>query len=140
MALSVEGVKCICNQLSLTTKIDAEHPELRDYVRSQGWWNGDSDFNFSEVFSLAADHLACCSGRESLEKQSGKCEPGSYFLHVQLDFFHYCLLFTISLELQVIGKDTSICKSCGKEDQSRRHFLNLPQFRMKPLVFLPILI
>ncbi|XP_071591703.1 secernin-1 isoform X1 [Heliangelus exortis] len=66
-----EGVKCICNQLSLTTKIDAEHPELRNYVRSQGWWNGDSDFNFSEVFSLADDHLACCSGRESLEKQGG---------------------------------------------------------------------
>ncbi|XP_008938974.1 PREDICTED: secernin-1, partial [Merops nubicus] len=65
------GVKCICNQLSLTTKIDAEHPELRSYVRSQGWWNGDSDFNFSEVFSLADDHLACCSVRESLEKQGG---------------------------------------------------------------------
>ncbi|XP_061852532.1 secernin-1 isoform X2 [Colius striatus] len=66
-----EGAKCICNQLSLTTKIDAEHPELRSYVRSQGWWNGDSDFNFSEVFSLGDDHLACSSGRESLEKQSG---------------------------------------------------------------------
>ncbi|KAI6074629.1 secernin-1 [Aix galericulata] len=66
-----EGVKCICNQLSLTTKIDAEHPELRNYVRSQGWWNDDTDFNFSEVFSLDDDHLACCSGRESLEKQGG---------------------------------------------------------------------
>uniref|UniRef100_A0A4W2D6C2 Uncharacterized protein n=1 Tax=Bos indicus x Bos taurus TaxID=30522 RepID=A0A4W2D6C2_BOBOX len=31
-----EGVKCICNQLSLTTKIDAEHPELRSYAQSQG--------------------------------------------------------------------------------------------------------
>ncbi|XP_055276924.1 secernin-1 isoform X2 [Moschus berezovskii] len=30
-----EGVKCICNQLSLTTKIDAEHPELRSYAQSQ---------------------------------------------------------------------------------------------------------
>ncbi|NWI55236.1 SCRN1 protein, partial [Calyptomena viridis] len=67
-----EGVKCICNQLSLTTKIDAEHPDLRNYVKSQGWWNGDSDFNFSEVFSLADDHIACCSGTESLEKQGGK--------------------------------------------------------------------
>ncbi|KAM9023752.1 secernin-1 isoform 2-T7 [Guaruba guarouba] len=66
-----EGVKCICNQLSLTTKIDAEHPELRDYVKSQGWWNEESDFNFSEVFSLTDDHLACSSGRESLEKQGG---------------------------------------------------------------------
>lgn len=73
MCLFLEGVKCICNQLSLTTKIDAEHPELRNYVKSQGWWNEDSDFNFSEVFSLADDHLACCSGRESLEKQGGEC-------------------------------------------------------------------
>lgn len=73
MCLFLEGVKCICNQLSLTTKIDAEHPELRNYVKSQGWWNEDSDFNFSEVFSLADDHLTCCSGRESLEKQGGEC-------------------------------------------------------------------
>ncbi|XP_037365672.1 secernin-1 isoform X2 [Talpa occidentalis] len=30
-----EGVRCICNQLSLTTKINAEHPELRSYAQSQ---------------------------------------------------------------------------------------------------------
>ncbi|KAG8139142.1 hypothetical protein E2320_001913, partial [Naja naja] len=29
-----DGVKCICNCLSLTTKIDAEHPELRSYAES----------------------------------------------------------------------------------------------------------
>ncbi|XP_067418084.1 secernin-1 isoform X1 [Emydura macquarii macquarii] len=67
-----EGVKCICNQLSLTTKIDVEHPELRTYAESQGWWTGDTKFNFSEVFSLAEDHLDCCSGQESLEKEEGK--------------------------------------------------------------------
>ncbi|KAM9077059.1 secernin-1 isoform 2-T4 [Megaptera novaeangliae] len=64
-----EGVKCICNQLSLTTKIDAEHPELRSYAQSQGWWTGEDEFNFSEVFSPADDHLACSSGKDSLEKQ-----------------------------------------------------------------------
>eukprot|EP00069_Balaena_mysticetus_P003310 bmy_16607T0 len=64
-----EGVKCICNQLSLMTKIDAEHPELRSYAQSQGWWTGEDEFNFSEVFSPADDHLACCSGKDSLEKQ-----------------------------------------------------------------------
>uniref|UniRef100_H0XUD0 Secernin 1 n=1 Tax=Otolemur garnettii TaxID=30611 RepID=H0XUD0_OTOGA len=51
-----EGVKCICNQLSLTTKMDAEHPELRSYAQSQGWWTGDGEFNFSEVFSAADAH------------------------------------------------------------------------------------
>lgn len=96
MALYTEGVKCICNQLSLTTKIDAEHPELRDYVRSQGWWNGDSDFNFSEVFSLADDHLACCSGKESLEKQGGKCR--TIFLCVHPDFYSLLPLFRHSVQ------------------------------------------
>ena len=70
--LFTEGVKCICNQLSLTTKIDAEHPELRSYAQSQGWWTGEDEFNFSEVFSPADDHLTCCSGRDTLEKQEGE--------------------------------------------------------------------
>ncbi|XP_053464957.1 secernin-1 isoform X2 [Nycticebus coucang] len=64
-----EGVKCICNQLSLTTKMDAEHPELRSYAQSQGWWTGDSEFNFSEVFSAADDHPDGCAGKDSLENQ-----------------------------------------------------------------------
>ncbi|XP_058534236.1 secernin-1 [Ochotona princeps] len=64
-----EGVKCISNQLSLTTKVDEEHPELRSYAQSQGWWTGEDEFNFSRVFSPADDHLDCCAGRDSLEKQ-----------------------------------------------------------------------
>lgn len=70
--LSTEGVKCICNQLSLTTKIDAEHPELRSYAQSQGWWTGEDEFNFSEVFSSADDHLDCCAGKDSIEKKEGE--------------------------------------------------------------------
>ncbi|XP_063308399.1 secernin-1 isoform X1 [Pelobates fuscus] len=46
-----DGVKCLCNHLSLKTKIDMEHPELRSCAQSQGWWNEDKEFNFSEVFS-----------------------------------------------------------------------------------------
>uniref|UniRef100_F7H4J4 Secernin 1 n=1 Tax=Callithrix jacchus TaxID=9483 RepID=F7H4J4_CALJA len=64
-----EGVRCICNRLSLTSKMDAEHPELRSYAQSQGWWTGEDEFNFSEVFSPAEDHLGCCAGKDSLEKQ-----------------------------------------------------------------------
>ncbi|XP_020636016.3 secernin-1 [Pogona vitticeps] len=66
-----EGVKCICNQLSLTTKIDAEHPELRNYAESQGWWSADTEFNFAKVFSQSDSHSDCCLGKESLEKQEG---------------------------------------------------------------------
>ncbi|XP_062984733.1 secernin-1 [Elgaria multicarinata webbii] len=66
-----EGVKCICNQLCLTTKIDAEHSELRSYAESQGWWTTDTEFNFAQVFSQVDNHSDCCIGKESLEKQEG---------------------------------------------------------------------
>nr|XP_056713464.1 secernin-1 [Euleptes europaea] len=66
-----EGTKCICSQLSLTTKIDAEHPELRSYAENQGWWTADTEFNFAQVFSQADNHSDCCLGKESLEKQEG---------------------------------------------------------------------
>uniref|UniRef100_A0A8D0BAA0 Secernin 1 n=1 Tax=Salvator merianae TaxID=96440 RepID=A0A8D0BAA0_SALMN len=66
-----EGMKCICNQLSLTTKIDAEHPELRSFAESQGWWTANTEFNFSQVFSQAEHHSDCCPVRESLGKQDG---------------------------------------------------------------------
>ncbi|XP_019364191.1 PREDICTED: secernin-1 [Gavialis gangeticus] len=66
-----EGVKCICNQLSLTTRIDAEHPELRSYAESRGWWNGDAEFDFAKVFSVAEDHVKCCAGKETLDNQDG---------------------------------------------------------------------
>uniref|UniRef100_A0ACB8FUA7 Secernin-1 n=1 Tax=Sphaerodactylus townsendi TaxID=933632 RepID=A0ACB8FUA7_9SAUR len=66
-----EGVKCICSQLSITTKIDAEHPELRSYAENQGWWMLDTEFNFAQVFSQADNHSDCCLGKGSLEKQEG---------------------------------------------------------------------
>uniref|UniRef100_A0A8I5N1V3 Secernin 1 n=1 Tax=Papio anubis TaxID=9555 RepID=A0A8I5N1V3_PAPAN len=49
--------------------MDAEHPELRSYAQSQGWWTGEGEFNFSEVFSPVEDHLDCGAGKDSLEKQ-----------------------------------------------------------------------
>ncbi|KFO72616.1 Secernin-2, partial [Cuculus canorus] len=35
------------------TEITAEHAGLRQRARSQGWWSGDGEFSFAEVFSLA---------------------------------------------------------------------------------------
>jgi secernin len=52
--------------------MDAEHPDLRTYAQSQGWWMGEDEFNFSQVFSPADDHLDCCAGKDSLEKQEGE--------------------------------------------------------------------
>ncbi|XP_067115470.1 secernin-2 [Osmerus mordax] len=45
-----EGVKNISNQLTIGTEISAEHPELRSVAQAQGWWNGEGEFNYSQVF------------------------------------------------------------------------------------------
>ncbi|CAL8331213.1 unnamed protein product [Merluccius merluccius] len=47
-----EGVKNISNQLTIGTEISAEHPELRAVAQAQGWWDGEGEFSFSQVFSL----------------------------------------------------------------------------------------
>lgn len=46
-----EGVKNISNQLTISTEISAEHPELRSVAQAQGWWDGAGEFDFSRVFS-----------------------------------------------------------------------------------------
>nr|XP_033786630.1 secernin-1 [Geotrypetes seraphini]XP_033786631.1 secernin-1 [Geotrypetes seraphini]XP_033786632.1 secernin-1 [Geotrypetes seraphini] len=66
-----EGVKCVCNQLSLTTRTDAEHPELRNFATSQGWWSESEEFNFSKVFSQDEKPTDCCASKDILEKQKG---------------------------------------------------------------------
>ncbi|XP_072268568.1 secernin-1 [Pyxicephalus adspersus] len=63
-----DDVRYICNRLSLKTQLDLEHPELRNYAKSQGWWSEDKEFNFSEAFS-EDDNGDHCSGTEILEKQ-----------------------------------------------------------------------
>jgi secernin len=45
------GVRNISNQLTIRTKIDAMSPGLKDYAKSQGWWNGDGEFDFAKVYS-----------------------------------------------------------------------------------------
>ncbi|XP_057700116.1 secernin-2 isoform X1 [Corythoichthys intestinalis] len=46
-----EGVTNISNQLTIGTEISAEHPELRSVAQEHGWWDGEGEFNFSQVFS-----------------------------------------------------------------------------------------
>ncbi|XP_058497687.1 secernin-2 isoform X2 [Solea solea] len=47
-----EGVKNISNQLTIGTEISAEHPDVRRVAQREGWWDGETEFNFSQVFSL----------------------------------------------------------------------------------------
>ncbi|XP_069505022.1 secernin-1 isoform X3 [Ambystoma mexicanum] len=68
----IEGSRCVCSRLQLTTKLDAEHPELRDHAVSEGWWDGQTEFNFAEVFSTCEEQqTASCTVLERLEKAAG---------------------------------------------------------------------
>ncbi|KAG7464025.1 hypothetical protein MATL_G00182960 [Megalops atlanticus] len=72
-----EGYRNISNQYSITTKIDREHPEMREYARSQGWWDGKAEFNFTGVYSymntarIDASSSRYCEGRKLLKKSEG---------------------------------------------------------------------
>lgn len=45
------GYRNISNALSITTKIDRKSAGIEDYAKSKGLWDGESEFNFSHVFS-----------------------------------------------------------------------------------------
>lgn len=83
--------------------MDAEHPELRSYAQSQGWWTGEGEFNFSEVFSPVEDHLDCGAGKDSLEKQEGELVSPSRF-------------FLISLSLAAVSENLSELRRVNKEE------------------------
>uniref|UniRef100_A0A8C6ZKJ1 Secernin-2 n=1 Tax=Nothoprocta perdicaria TaxID=30464 RepID=A0A8C6ZKJ1_NOTPE len=74
-----QGSRNISNQLSIGTDITAEHAGLRQRARSQGWWSGDGEFSFAEVFSLEqqpvrmeAAKARYRAGRELLRQHAGR--------------------------------------------------------------------
>ncbi|KAI7809063.1 secernin-3 [Triplophysa rosa] len=72
-----EGYRNMSNQYSITTKIDKEHPRLKDYAREKGWWDGQAQFSFADVYSfqttarIEAAGGRYCEGRKLLEKSKG---------------------------------------------------------------------
>ncbi|XP_051260976.1 secernin-3 [Dicentrarchus labrax] len=72
-----DGYRNISNQYGITTKIDKEHPEMREYARSKGWWDGETQFNFATVYSflttarIEAAGNRYCEGKKLLEKSNG---------------------------------------------------------------------
>ncbi|XP_071774045.1 secernin-3 [Centroberyx gerrardi] len=72
-----DGYRNISNQYGITTKIDKEHPGMREYAQSQGWWDGKAQFNFAEVYSflttarIEASGSRYCEGKNLLEKSNG---------------------------------------------------------------------
>lgn len=73
-----EGARNISNQLSIGTDISAEHSELRTHALAQGWWDGQSPFDFTRAFSLTqqpvrmeAAKARFQAGRELLRQEHG---------------------------------------------------------------------
>ncbi|XP_028846756.1 secernin-3 isoform X3 [Denticeps clupeoides] len=70
------GYRNISNQYSITTKIDKEHPQMREYAKKQGWWDGTAAFNFTEAYSfmttarIEASGSRYCEGKKLLEKSN----------------------------------------------------------------------
>ncbi|XP_053117526.1 secernin-2 isoform X2 [Hemicordylus capensis] len=75
----LEGARNISNQLSIGTDISAEHIGLRQHAQKQGWWSGEGEFSFKEVFSLIhqpvrmeAAKARYCAGQQLLHQYSGR--------------------------------------------------------------------
>ncbi|XP_030198725.1 secernin-3 isoform X1 [Gadus morhua] len=72
-----EGFRNISNEYSITTRIDKEHPKLREYAKSQGWWDGVSEFNFAQAYSymntarIEASDSRYCEGKRMMENSNG---------------------------------------------------------------------
>ncbi|XP_029429127.1 secernin-2 isoform X2 [Rhinatrema bivittatum] len=117
-----DGSRNISNQLSITTEISAEHPELRKYAQSQGWWNGEGDFNFSAAFSLInqpvrmeAAKARCHAGRELLQKHEG--------------------VITMQTMMDILrDKDSGICMDSGEFCTTASMVSVLPQDPSLPCV------
>ncbi|XP_055512915.1 secernin-2 [Leucoraja erinacea] len=96
-----EGAKNISNQLTITTEINAEHPDLRNYAQGQGWWDGEREFNFSQVFSLANPPARMEAAKA---RYSGGCE----LLHKQEGSINAETIMDI-----LRNKETGICMDSG---------------------------
>ncbi|XP_004476859.1 secernin-3 isoform X1 [Dasypus novemcinctus] len=72
-----ERVRNISNQLSITTKIDREHPAMRNYAKQKGWWDGKKEFDFAATYSyldtakMMTSSGRYCEGYKLLDKHKG---------------------------------------------------------------------
>ena len=85
--LPTEGVKNISNALTIGTDISAEHPELRSVAQAQGWWSGEGEFCFNEVFKSenppARMELAKkrhSGGTQLLQQHDGEGDDSFYYI------------------------------------------------------------
>ncbi|XP_002712343.2 secernin-3 isoform X2 [Oryctolagus cuniculus] len=76
-AEKVQGVRNISNQLSITTKINREHPDVKNYAKQKSWWDGKKEFDFAAVYSyldtakMMTSSSRYCEGYKLLNKHKG---------------------------------------------------------------------
>nr|XP_051704465.1 secernin-3 isoform X3 [Oryctolagus cuniculus] len=85
-----EGVRNISNQLSITTKINREHPDMKNYAKQKSWWDGKKEFDFAAVYSyldtakMMTSSNRYCEGYKLLNKHKELvfwCSGLSHHLH-----------------------------------------------------------
>jgi secernin len=65
VARRVEQCSSISNRLTIGTAYDLASPDVRDYARERGWWDGKEPFDFAAVYSTdASDPLFACARLE----------------------------------------------------------------------------
>ncbi|XP_062044024.1 secernin-3 isoform X2 [Lepus europaeus] len=76
-AEKVQGVRNISNQLSITTKINREHPDMKNYAKQKSWWDGKKEFDFAAVYSyldtakMMTSSSRYCEGYKLLNQHKG---------------------------------------------------------------------
>eukprot|EP00088_Acartia_fossae_P059803 TRINITY_DN7138_c0_g1_i2.p1 TRINITY_DN7138_c0_g1~~TRINITY_DN7138_c0_g1_i2.p1 ORF type:complete len:394 (+),score=80.46 TRINITY_DN7138_c0_g1_i2:48-1229(+) len=55
--LVTTGVRNISNCMSITTNITLCHPDLKPRAKKNGWWDGETDFNWCQVIGVTAGDL-----------------------------------------------------------------------------------
>ncbi|XP_070565965.1 secernin-3-like [Ptychodera flava] len=80
-----EGVRNISNGLSIRTKIDAMSEGLKEHAQTNGYWNGQSDFDFALAYSSDSDGSSLelgsrySTGKKLLSEKSGAIKAQTMF-------------------------------------------------------------
>ncbi|XP_075437773.1 secernin-2 isoform X2 [Ascaphus truei] len=119
-----EGVRNLSNQLSVGACPWREHPQLRSHARAQGWWDGEEEFCFRDVFSLEKQP-------ERMEAAKRRYRAGQELLRGQEGHV------TVASMLQILrDKDSGICMDSGGFRTTSSMVSVLPRSAHAPCVHL----
>ncbi|XP_039596763.1 secernin-2 isoform X1 [Polypterus senegalus] len=117
-----DGVKNISNQLTIGTEITTEHPELRSFAQSHGWWDGETEFSFSQVYSLE-------NPPARMEAAKRRYHGGQELLNI------HCGSMTLKTMMEILRDEASgICMDSGGFRTTGSMVSILPQDSSLPCV------